>query len=134
MTVDASRRRRPSTLVWGGAAAACLIGVLLVWLGSDAAADRALFGSAGSVIVVVVSLVFTAVGIAVGLAATRPSAAIRWGIALPLAICAGGVAVLAFGAFFAPTEPGDVGLGVLLAVAVIGMYMVSTRVSRGGPA
>lgn len=121
-------------MVWGGVAAACLVGALLVWLGSDAAADRALFGAAGSVTVVVAALAGTAVGVAAGLTATRPSAAIRWGVALPMAVCAGGVAVLALGAFFAPADATDVGVGGLLAVAAIGMNVVAARVSRGGPA
>jgi hypothetical protein len=131
MTVDASKGRS-TVLIWGGVAAVCLAGVLLAWLGSPAAAGRALFGSAGSVAVVAVAIVGTVIAVVVGLAGRRPSAGIRWGLALPLAVLTGGVAVLAFGAFFAPGDTTDVGLGMLLAVAVVGMYVVAARVSRGG--
>jgi hypothetical protein len=134
MTVDASSKGRSTTLVWGGAAAACLVGVLLVWLSSAAASERALFGSTGSRAVVGLALVGTVLGLVVALTARRASAAVRWGLALPLAICAGAVGTLAFGAFFAPSESTDVGVGALLGVGAIGLIVVAARVSRGGPA
>jgi hypothetical protein len=135
MTVDASRRGGASTLLtWGGMAAACLVGVLAVWLGSATTAEHALFGSAASTAVAAIGLLGTVIGVVVGLRGRPASAGVRWGLALPLAVCAGGVAALALGAFFAPADAIDVGLGFLLALATIGMNVTAARVSRGGSA
>jgi hypothetical protein len=121
---------RQTALVWGVAAALCLLSVAAVWAGSESASSHAMFGRAGSVTVVLVGLAATVVGLVVVLTGRRRSAGTRWGIALPMAVLGGGVGALAIGSVFAPSGAADVGIGLLLAVGAVGMWVVATKVSR----
>jgi hypothetical protein len=130
MKVDATSGRRQAALVWGVAAVLCLLSVAVVWAGSGSAASRAMFGRIGSVAVVLAGLVATMVGLVVVLLGRRRAAGVRWGLALPMAVLGGGVGALAIGSVVTPSGAADVGIGLLLVVGAIGMWVVATQVSR----
>ncbi len=131
MTLRTTRRRttRITAVVWGAFAFVCLGSVLTVWLGSPTAAHAAAFGPSGSMAVLAVALMATIIGTAVA-SAPQATRGLRWGTALPMAIIAGGVTVLAITSLFAPTRATDVGLGALMAAGAIGMDVVATQVGR----
>lgn len=81
-------------------------------------------------IAVVATMLATAVGIVFVSVRPHTSAALRWGLALPIAIIAASVAVLGLGAVFAPSGMVDVGLGILLIAGVIGADIVGAQVAR----
>jgi hypothetical protein len=130
MRVDATNRRRQTALVCGVGAVLVLLGVVAAYAGSHATASRAMFGSRGSVAVVVVAAAAAIVGTAFVLTGRRTSPGARWGLALPIAVLAGGVGALAIGSLFAPHDAGDVAIGLLLAAAALGMWVVATQVAR----
>jgi hypothetical protein len=123
-------RRRSTTYLWGGLAEVWLAAVLIVWVVDPGIAGRTLFGGPGAVIAVVATMLATAVGIVFVSVRPHTSAALRWGLALPIAIIAASVAVLGLGAVFAPSGMVDVGLGILLIAGVIGADIVGAQVAR----
>lgn len=126
---DTSSRRRTS-LVWGGIAEVCLAGSLVAWLASPPAAGRAAFGQVGSLVVVAAAVVLTAAAAVATVVSAQTAWGLRWGIALPLAIAAGGVAVLALVALVGSRELSDAAVAVPLGVAVVGMNVVAAQVAR----
>ena len=124
----ASRRRKG--LLWGIVAVACLGGSLVVLLVSPQAASSAGFGRAVSLVIVAAAVVLTVTGAGVVLASAQTSWGMRWGVALPLAIAAGGVAVLALATLVTPRQVADAVIAVLLAGAVVGMNVVAAQVAR----
>jgi hypothetical protein len=130
MNVRAGGRRRDTGLVWGVVAVACVGTVFSVWIGHTDATDHAAFGRPGSLAVLVVALVVTVVGAVASFAARDTSRGLRWGVALPLAVIAAGVAVLAAGSLFAPQHSTDFVMGVLLLVGAIAMEIIAGQVGR----
>jgi hypothetical protein len=130
MDVRAGGRRRDTGLVWGTAAVLCVGTVLYVWLGHADATDHAAFGRPGSLAVLVAALLAAGAGAVTSFAARDTSPGLRWGVALPLAVIAAGVAVLAAGSVFAPQHSTDFVMGVLLLVGAIAMEVVAAQVGR----
>lgn len=120
-------------MLWGAVAAVCLAGALLVWLGSATAAGHGLFGAGGSTAVVAAGLVLTLLGL-VGARVPAAGRGLRWVFALVLTVGGGAVGALAFGAFFAPQDTGDVAVGALLILGAMGMTVLAVQVSRATPA
>lgn len=124
----ASRRR--TGLLWGIVALVCLGGSLVVLLVSPQAASSAGLGRAVSLVIVAAAVVLTVTGAGVVLASAQTSWGMRWGVALPLAVAAGAVAVLALATLVAPSGVTDAVIAVLLAGAVVGMNIVAAQVAR----
>lgn len=124
----ASRRR--IGILWGIIAVACLGGSLIVLVVSPQAADSAGLGQAVSLVIVAAAVVLTVSGAGVVLASAQTSWGMRWGVALPLAVAAGGVAVLALTTLVTPQGMADAAIVVLLAGAVVGMNVLAAQVAR----
>jgi hypothetical protein len=113
-------------LIWAAIAEVALAGVLLVWLISPAAAATASYGSLLSMSLLVVSMLFTAIGVVV-LMARRLPRSIKLAITLILAATAGGVIPLALSGLLVADGGG---YGLLLALAVIGMEFLAVHIPR----
>jgi len=123
-------RRRSVALLAALVATILLAGVLAIWLGSDAAAARAPFGSGWAIGLVVAGLVAVVLGgVLVGVAPPMPSAA-RWTLALVLSVVNGAVGCLALVLVLNPDQQADVGIGLLLGIAVFLTNAVSGQVAR----
>jgi len=123
----AERGKRAAALTWAAIAEVGLAGVLLVWLISPSAAETAGYGSPLSMVLLVVSMLFTTVGMAVVLVAPRLSRSVTLAITLFIAATAGGVIPLAMTGLFAADSGG---YGLLLALAVIDMEFLAVHIPR----
>lgn len=118
-------------VLWGLGAEVTLGGVLLLWLRrTDAVGRTIIFGPRGSLGVLIVAMVFTAIALAVVLASPARSSGLFFGVALPLGILVACVLVLAFASFFSARSGYDVIAGVLLIVAVVAMSVVDWQIFR----
>jgi hypothetical protein len=128
------------------ASVVCLTGVTALWVVSSEALERAAFGG-GALVVAGVATVATVVAVVTVLAGPPTSGLVRWILALCIVLVAGGgVGVLALTAVFGGGdllgliggfEGGavvDLGAGVALTLAMVGMGVVATQVaSRPAP-
>lgn len=114
-------------MTWAAIAEVGLGGVLLVWLISPSTAATAGYGSALSMGLLIVSMLFTALGMGIVLFAHQLSRGIKLAITLLIAATAGGVIPLAMTALFAADSAG---YGLLLALAVIGMEFLAVQIPR----
>jgi hypothetical protein len=110
-------------------AVCCLGFVLLVWLARPEAADRAVLGGA-STGVVAVALALAVVG--AGTAYGSGSTGLRRLVAVLVLVGWAGVVFLAGGNLFGADQPADVGLGLLLRGAAIGMGGLLVLLLRRG--
>lgn len=119
---------RPTTaLVWGSIAEIGLGVVLLLVLISPG--GRATFGSGLSVAVLIAAALLTPAAMAAVVSA-QLARGIRWGVAVLLALAAGGVGVVVITALAAGPDASAAGAGLLLIVAVIGMYVLAVDLPR----
>ncbi|GAA1809201.1 hypothetical protein GCM10009835_30410 [Planosporangium flavigriseum] len=125
-----SGRGRDTGVAWGVAAVLCIGTVLYAWLGHPTATDRAVFGRPGSLAVLVVALLAAVAGLVVAAARQGPSAGLRRGVAIPVAVVAVGVIVVAAGSLLAPKHATDFVAGVLLLAGAVAMEVVAVRVGR----
>src|SRR5437763_6309596 len=109
-----SKSRRFAAMTWAAIAETCLVGVIIIWLISPSAAAQAGYGRAGSIIVLALSMLFTAMGVVMTLSASRLRRGPRLTVAILLAVVAGGVIPLALTGL---VEPGATGVIVPLALA-----------------
>jgi hypothetical protein len=123
----AERGNRATALTWGAIAEVGLAGVALVWLISPSVAGTAGYGYPLSMALLVFSMLFTAVGMAIVLVAPRLSRGVRLAITLLLAVTAGSVIPLAMTGLLAA---GSAGYGLLLVLAVIGMELLAVSIPR----
>lgn len=98
-----------------------------MWLISPSAAGTAGYGLPLSMALLVVSMLFTAVGVLVVLVAPRLSRSVKLTITLLLAATAGGVIPLAMTGLFAADSGG---YGLLLVLAVVGMEFLAVNIPR----
>jgi hypothetical protein len=123
----AERGKQAVALTWAAIAEVGLAGVLLVWLISPSTVETAGYGSALSMVLLAVSMLFTAVGMAVVVVAPRLSRGVKLAVTLLIAVTAGGVIPLAMTGLFAADSGG---YGLLLALAVIGMEFLAVHIPR----
>ncbi|MGH4008861.1 MAG: hypothetical protein ACRDTH_12015 [Pseudonocardiaceae bacterium] len=123
----AERGNQAAALTWAAIAEVGLAGVLVVWLISPAAAGTAGYGFPVSMILLVVSILITAVGMGVLRVAPRLPRNIKLAMTLLIAATAGALIPLALTALFAT---GSGGYGFLLALAVIGMEYLAVTIPR----
>lgn len=114
-------------MTWAAIAEVGLAGVLFIWLISPAAAEKAGYGFVFSSILLVLSMLFTAVGVLTLLAAPRLSRGFRLTVTLLLAAIAGGVLPLAMTGLFTAQSRG---YRLLLVLAVVGMEFLAVRIPR----
>lgn len=119
--------RCPAAMAWAAIAEICLVGVIIIWLTSPSAAAHAGYGRAGSITVLAVSVLLTAMGVVVTVSASRLRRGPRLTVAIMLAIVAGGVLPLALTDLVGPGSPGVI---VPLSLAVIGMEFVAAFLIR----
>jgi hypothetical protein len=117
-------------VLWGAIAEACLGGVLLYWSSTAGVASRRVFGRRGSVAVLVVAMLATAVNAATALISPARSDVLFWFVAFPLFLAASCAVLLAFGSLFSPKRIADVAAGILLAVGIAAMYIVAWQIFR----
>lgn len=130
MTTVNPARQRSSVLVAGLVAVVMLAGVLVSWAVDGSKADRGFIGAFGAWAMVLAGLVVAAGATLLVYFAPRLPVGVRWGLGLLVAVANGGVAVLALGSLFAPRDGSDVGFGMLLALAVIGLNVLAAQVAR----
>lgn len=126
-------RQRVNALLAGAVALVTLGTVLLIWLSSTATASRAPFGSSGSIAMIVAGLVVVASGAVLVYAAPRLPTAARWSAALVLALVNGGIGCLALITVLTPEDQSDIGIGLLLGIAVIATNAIAGQVARRPP-
>jgi hypothetical protein len=123
----AERGNRAAALTWAVIAEVGLAGVALVWVISPSAAGTAGYGYPLSMALLVVSMLFTAIGMAIVLVAPRLSRGVKLAITLLLAATAGTVIPLAMTGLLAADSGG---YGLLLVLAVIGMEFLAVNIPR----
>lgn len=114
-------------MTWAAIAGICLVGVIIMWLISPSAAAHAGYGRAGSITVLALSVLSTAMGVLVAVSESRPRRGLRLAVAITLAVVAGGVIPLALTDL---VEPGATGVIVPLALAVTGMEFLAVFLVR----
>lgn len=127
MARRAERGNRAAALTWAAIAEIGLAGVLMVWLISPSAAGTAGYGRPLSMILLVVSMLFTAVGMGALLVAPRLPRGVKLAMTLLIAAAAGALIPLALTGLFAT---GIEGYGLLLVLAVIGMEYLAVNIPR----
>ncbi|MGH3811573.1 MAG: hypothetical protein ACRDUV_03820 [Pseudonocardiaceae bacterium] len=127
MARRAERGNRTVALTWAAIAEVGLAGVLMVWLISPSAAGTAGYGSPLSMILLVVSMLFTAVGMGALVIAPRLPRSVKLAMTLLIAATAGALIPLALTGLFAT---GGGGYGLLLVLAVIGMEFLAVTIPR----
>lgn len=121
------RGTRTAALAWAAIAEAGLAGVVLVWLISPTAAETAGYGPPLSILLLVVSMLLTAVGTLAVLVAPRLSRGVKVTVTFLLAATAGGVIPLAITGLFS-SESGEYCL--LLVLAVVGIEILALLIPR----
>ena len=127
MAERAEGNNRVVALTWAAIAEVGLAGVILLWLISPSAAGSAGYGSPLSMVLLIVAMLFTAVGGLVVLVISRLSRGVRLAATLLLAAAAGGVIPLAITGL---STAGGGGYGLLLILAVIGMEFLAVQIPR----
>ncbi|MEJ3750055.1 hypothetical protein WEI85_43185 [Actinomycetes bacterium KLBMP 9797] len=104
--------------------------VFVLWTARPSAADRSVLGGAGSVILVGAALALTVIGTGTAMLSITSLANLRWLVAIAVLVVWGGISILAGGNLFAPDQPADFLIGLLLCGAAIGMGGIATLVLR----
>lgn len=130
MTRSHPDRKRGQALGAGVAAMLALAGTLVLWLTGRADAGRLVLGAAGSVVLVVVAFAVVAAGTYVVHA--RPAAApgARLALALVISLINAVVGVVAVVLVFQREDSSDLGVALLLAVALMAANLVAGQITR----
>lgn len=104
--------------------------VLLIWLTSTATSSRAPLGSRGSLALVAVAAAVVAAATVLIYVGPRLASAARWSVAMLVALVNVGVGCLALVTVLDPGESSDVGIGLLLGIAVAATNVVAGRLAR----
>lgn len=127
MTGRTNRGNRVTAVTWAAIAEIGLAGTIYIWSLSASAAVRAGYGRAGSIVLLAVSMLATAIGVAFLLGRSRIGQRQRIMTGVGLAVIAGGVVPLAL---LDLLTPGSSGIFVPLALAIAGMCFVATSLTR----
>lgn len=127
MTGRTNRGNRVATVTWAGIAEIGLAGVIYIWSMHASAAARAGYGRTGSIALLAVSMLATAVGIVLSHERYRIGRRQRIAAGVGLAMIAGCLVPLVL---LDVLTPGSDGLFVLLAQSIVGMCFVATSLTR----
>lgn len=122
--------RRDNGLVGGVVAAMCIGTVAIAWIAHPGPGDHAVLARFESVAALLVAVIVSVVGAVVSFVAPAASGALRWGVALPVAVLGAMVAVLGCAALAASAGQTDIFLGVILLVGAAGMELIAAQVAR----
>ncbi len=127
MTGRTDRANRVATVTWAGIAEIGLGGVINIWSMSATAAARAGYGRTGSIALLAVSMLATAVGVVLSRERFRIGRRQRIVAGTGLAMIAGCVVPLVL---LDLLTPGSSGIFILLAQSIIGMCVVAISLTR----
>lgn len=102
---------------------------VMVRLHSSNADSAAGFGRRVSVAIAVAAIVATLAGMVAVAVSANPPPVLRWGLCVPVAVAAGGVAALAAGAF-AREDSSAVTDRIFLSLATVAMSIVAARAAQ----
>jgi hypothetical protein len=127
MTRGSGRGRgtRTVAVTWAAIAEICLVGAVILWLGTSAGAHAG-YGKLGSVALAGLSILVTVVAVVGAFSSSGWRRGSRLAVAGVLAVTAGGVLPLAITGLVTA----GAGVGLLLALAVVGMEILAVHLIR----
>lgn len=123
------RKRRPALLA-GYVALLALAVTLVLWLTGQADEGRVVLGAAGAYVLVVVAALVVGAGVWVVLARPTVAPGVRMLLALTISLVNAVLGVVALVLVFQREEPSDLGVALLLAVALMAANLVAGQVTR----
>lgn len=127
MAGSTNRGHRVATVIWAAIAEIGLAGSIYIWSLSASAAARAGYGRTGSIALLAVSMLATAIGVVLSGERSRVGRRQQVIVGIGLAVVAGCVVPLVLVDLL---SPGSNGIFAPLALAIAGMCFVATSLTR----